>query len=98
MLASCAGFAVFAAVVAVAVTFGAGWRGHMGGTSGVASYLEAESATNEQLERIMPYLELRACRATPLSFVRGQLRVDALQARVFDATDAIKARSCDENE
>ena len=42
VLASCAGFAVFAAVVAVAVTFGAGWRGHMG--HGVPSYLEADGA------------------------------------------------------
>ena len=40
VLASCAGFAVFAAVVAVAVTFGAGWRGHMGHE--VPSYLEAD--------------------------------------------------------
>ena len=42
VLASCAGFAVFAAVVAVAVTFGAGWRGHMGHE--VPSYLEADGA------------------------------------------------------
>jgi len=57
------------------------------------SCVEAEHNTNEQLERILPYLELRACRATPLSFIRGQLRVDALQARVHEATDAITQRS-----
>ena len=36
------GIPVFAAVVAVAVTFGAGWRGHMGHE--VPSYLEADGA------------------------------------------------------
>ena len=49
VLASCAGFAVFAAVVAVAVTFGAGWRGHMGHE--VPSYLEADGADAVPLER-----------------------------------------------
>ena len=58
-----------------------------------ASFVEATSTTNEQLDRIAPYLELKACRATPLSFIRGQLKVDALQARVQEATEAVKMRS-----
>eukprot|EP00966_Prymnesium_polylepis_P242412 5605892-Prymnesium_polylepis.1 len=55
--------------------------------------MEGVRATNEQMARVMPHLEFRACRATPMSFLRGQMRVQALQARVREAAEAIAHRS-----
>jgi len=58
-----------------------------------ATLVEAQYATNEQLDRIMPYLDFKACRATPLSYTRGHVRTEALKERVRAATEAIKHRS-----
>ena len=57
------------------------------------SSLELVQTTAETLDRISPYLEFKACRALPLSFLRGQLRVDSLQARVREAAMAAAHRS-----
>ena len=57
------------------------------------SVLEAIKATDEQKARVVPHLDYRACRATPVSFLRGQLRIQGLHKRLLDATEAIKYRS-----
>lgn len=55
--------------------------------------IEAVNETNVQLDRIMPYLEYKACRAAPLSFVHGVYKVERLHNQVVEATDEIKQRS-----
>ena len=58
-----------------------------------SSLAGAVDGTNEQLERITPLLAYRACRAKPLSFLKSELAITALQDRVRDATDQIRERS-----
>jgi len=54
--------------------------------SRMSSTMEVVKASDEHMARIMPYLDWRACRALPLSFMRGELRVEGLRARVGEAT------------